>query len=59
MGKSYDSKDIVILEGLDAVRLRTGMYIGNTGIKGIHHILWKLLIMLLIKLQMVLEIKLS
>ncbi|MFA6859968.1 MAG: DNA gyrase subunit B [Clostridia bacterium] len=42
MPKSYDSKDIVILEGLDAVRLRPGMYIGTTGQKGMHHLLWEI-----------------
>ncbi len=40
--KNYDAKDIVVLEGLDAVRLRPGMYIGTTGAKGMHHILWEI-----------------
>lgn len=42
MAKTYDSKDLVVLEGLDAVRLRPGMYIGSTGSKGVHHILWEI-----------------
>lgn len=42
MQKTYEAKDIQILEGLDAVRLRPGMYVGSTGSKGLHHILWEL-----------------
>ena len=40
--KNYESKDIVVLDGLDAVRLRPGMYIGTTSAKGFHHILWEI-----------------
>ena len=42
MSGNYNSKDIVVLQGLDAVRLRPGMYIGTTGIKGMHHLLWEI-----------------
>ena len=40
--KSYNADDLKILEGLEAVRVRPGMYIGSTGIKGLHHILWEI-----------------
>lgn len=39
---SYKAENIEILEGLDAVRMRPGMYIGTTSIKGLHHILWEI-----------------
>lgn len=42
MAEKYNAGDIKVLEGLDAVRLRPGMYIGSTGIKGLHHILWEI-----------------
>lgn len=42
MTKNYNSKDIVVLDGLDAVRMRPGMYIGTTGQKGLHHLLWEI-----------------
>lgn len=38
----YRAKDITVLEGLDAVRMRPGMYIGTTGPKGLHHLLWEI-----------------
>lgn len=38
----YSAGNIRVLEGLDAVRLRPGMYIGTTGVKGLHHILWEI-----------------
>ncbi|MGN0796061.1 MAG: type IIA DNA topoisomerase subunit B [Christensenellales bacterium] len=40
---NYSAEDIHILEGLEAVRKRPGMYIGTTGNKGLHHILWEII----------------
>ncbi|MBR1676019.1 MAG: type IIA DNA topoisomerase subunit B [Clostridia bacterium] len=38
----YGAENIEILEGLEAVRVRPGMYIGSTGARGLHHILWEI-----------------
>ncbi len=39
---TYNAGDLQVLKGLDAVRMRPGMYIGTTGSRGLHHLLWEI-----------------
>lgn len=41
--EEYGAKNIAVLEGLEAVRMRPGMYIGSTGVKGLNHLLYEIL----------------
>ena len=40
---AYTAKDITVLEGLEPVRRRPGMYIGGVGSAGLHHLVWEIL----------------
>lgn len=42
MAATYNAGNLQVLEGLDAVRMRPGMYIGSTGSRGLHHLLWEI-----------------
>jgi DNA gyrase subunit B/topoisomerase-4 subunit B len=42
VANNYTAKDITVLEGLEPVRKRPGMYIGGVGTSGLHHLVWEI-----------------
>ena len=42
LAQEYDASQIQVLEGLEAVRMRPGMYIGSTSKEGLHHLVWEI-----------------
>src|SRR5581483_3157802 len=40
---NYSAEQITVLEGLEPVRKRPGMYIGGTGVEGLHHLVWEII----------------